>query len=122
MGAAEMIVLEELAERRGQCTLLANVLMMTQRMLELAQAGDWAQVADMEQSRRAQLQECFQTPVAEAHSELFAEALAAMLHLNEELMALLEDAKLAVAERQLGQAKTRRGLGHYLDIEPLGDN
>lgn len=111
-----MTDLVDLAERRGQCTLLANVLLLTKQMLSLAQNSDWDAVANMEQERRALLHDCFAAPVAVEHSEIFAEALAAMLHMNEELMSLLEDAKEEARERQLGQVRTRKGVGHYLDV------
>ena len=87
MGSSQMRTAEALIERRGQCTILANVLMLTQNMVYVARDGDWDAVAEMESDRRALLHECFAKPVPEEHSELFAEALAAMLHLNEELLA-----------------------------------
>ncbi len=111
---------QALIERRGQCTLLANVLLMTQNMLNAAREGNWDAVAVMETDRRDILHDCFETPVPPEHSELFSEALAAMLHLNEELIAEVESAKADVAAQQLGQVRTRKGIGHYLDVEPLG--
>lgn len=120
MGSAQMRTAEALIERRGQCTILANVLMLTQNMVYVARDGDWDAVAEMESDRRALLHECFAKPVPEEHSELFAEALAAMLHLNEELLAEVEQAKAEAAERQLGQVRTRKGINQYLDNDPLG--
>lgn len=111
---------ESLVARKGQCTLLANVLLMTQKMLELAGQGDWNAVADLESDRRELLHQCFETPVPQEHSEIFSEALAAMLHLNEELMALLEDARSKVAAERTHQIHTRRAIGHYLEVEPRG--
>jgi len=110
---------QALIERKGQCTLLANVLLLTQNMLRSAREGEWDAVTALENDRRELLHECFATAVPEEHSELFSEALAAMLHLNEELIAEVEQAKADVAERQLGQARTRQGITHYLDVEPL---
>jgi len=112
---------QALIERKGQCTLLANVLLLTQTMLRTASEGDWDTVAALENERRDLLAECFASAVPPEHSELFSEALAAMLHLNEELIAEVEKAKADVASRQLGQARTRQGLAHYLDVEPLGE-
>ena len=120
MTASQMRTAEALIERRGQCTLLANVLLLTQNMLRTAEAGDWDAVTDMEADRRSLLKDCFSDAVLPEHSEIFAEALAAMLHLNEELMAALEKAKADAAERQISQIQTRKGIGHYLDVEPLG--
>ena len=117
MGFAQRKTAQALAEHRGQCTLLANVLLMTQEMVALAESGVWDAVAGMEGDRRAQLQGCFAAPVPPEHSEIFAEALAAMLHLNEELMSLLEQAKTNIADRHSQQVETRRGITQYLDIE-----
>lgn len=110
---------EALIERRGQCTLLANVLLITQNMLRSAREGGWDAVAEMETDRRELLNDCFATAISPEQSELFSEALAAMLHLNEELIAEVEKAKIEAADRQLSQARTRKGISHYLDIEPL---
>lgn len=111
---------EALMERRGQCTLLANVLLTTQKMLQLAREGDWDTIVGLEAERRDLLGHCFENAVPPEHSELFAEALAAMLHLNEELLSELDQAKAQVGEQRAGLAQGRRGVGHYLDIEPLG--
>lgn len=121
MGVAVMEpqAITDLAERRGQCTLLANVLMMTKQMLDIARGDDWHQVASMESERRELLNECFATAVSPEHSEIFSEALAAMLHLNEELVALLDTAKAEAAARHSGQVNTRRQINQYLDVDPV---
>ena len=40
-----------------------------------------------------------------------------MLHMNEELIALLETAKKAVAVKRTNQRFTRNSVGRYIDIE-----
>ncbi len=117
VAALEANTFDDLAGRRGQCTLLANVLVMTQQMLEIAQSDDWQQVAGMEAERRELLNECFATAVSPEHSEIFSEALAAMLHLNEELVALLDAAKAEAAVRHSGQVDAHKKINHYLDVE-----
>jgi hypothetical protein len=108
---------DALVERQGQCVLLANVLTMTQFMLERARKDEWDTVADLEGERRELLNECFATAVAPEHSEIFSEALAAMLHLNEELVSLLDAAKAEAAAKHAGQVTTHRQLNQYLDVE-----
>ena len=108
---------DALVERQGQCVLLANVLTMTQFMLERARKEEWDTVADLEGERRELLNECFATAVAPEHSEIFSEALAAMLHLNEELVSLLDAAKAEAAAKHAGQVTTHRQLNQYLDVE-----
>ena len=101
----------------GRAGLLANILVMTEEMLESARNDQWDDVTEMEERRRQALSECFGAPIPEEHSELFTEALAAMLHMNEELISLLENAKAEVAIKRTDQARTSKSLGHYLDIE-----
>ena len=62
--------------------------MMTEDMVEAARNNKWDRVTAMEESRRNALAECFHSPIPEDYTELFSEALAAMLHLNEELIAV----------------------------------
>ena len=101
----------------GRAGSLANILVMTEEMLESARNDQWDDVTEMEERRRQALSECFGAPIPEEHSELFTEALAAMLHMNEELISLLENAKAEVAIKRTDQARTSKSLGHYLDIE-----
>lgn len=76
-----------------QAKLLARTLELTQEMLLRAQQGDWQKVADLEIARRRELELCFSIAITEAKGELVAEALAVLLHLNEELLSLLMSAR-----------------------------
>lgn len=101
----------------GQCRRLADVLTATRSMLEHASAGDWDEVAELERVRRDDLEACFREAVAPEHNELVSEALAVMLHLNEELMGLLGSARDAVLEQGAQQARTRSAVGSYKTIQ-----
>ena len=101
----------------GRAGSLANILVMTEEMLESARNDRWDDVIAMEERRRQALSKCISDPIPEEHADLFTEALAAMLHMNEELIALLENAKAEVAIKRTDQARTSKSLGHYLDIE-----
>ena len=109
--------LEALLARHGQCALLANVLTRTSRMLVAAQSGDWALVTAMENKRSQLVKQCFSEPVSEENRALFSEALAIMLHMNEELVALLEAAKANAAARHKGDREAHEAIGHYLDAK-----
>ena len=85
--------------------------------LSAAQADDWSRVATLEAGRRERLSLCFSKPVQPANSELFAEALAVMLHMNEELMQLLQSAREAAAVQNSDQMRTQKSIKHYLDID-----
>lgn len=99
-----------------QCRRLARVLLQTQEMLELARAGDWETVAQRERARREELRQCFEEPPPAAHGELVAEALAALLHLNEELMACLAEARETVLRQGARQARTRSAIAEYRGV------
>lgn len=102
---------------RQQGAALAEVVLMTEEMLTCAKSNAWDAVTELEEKRRIALATCFSTPVPIGQSELFSEALAAMLHMNEELISLLEVAKQDVAVKRTDQRHTKRSLGHYLDVE-----
>lgn len=109
--------LEALLARRGQCALLANVLTRTSRMLEAARSDDWPLVTAMENKRSQLVKQCFSEPVGAENSELFSEALAIMLHMNEELVALLEAAKEDASVRRTDHQFAHEAIGHYLDTK-----
>lgn len=107
--------LEALLARRGQCALMANILTRTSRMLDVARSGDWTLVAAMENKRGQLVKQCFSEPVSAENSEIFSEALAIMLHMNEELVALLNQAKAQASVHHAGELKAHQAIGHYLD-------
>ena len=104
------------AKPQGQASMLAAVLKLTQTMLEAAREGEWVEVSEGELHRRALLEDCFSKPVDPELSEIFAEALATMLHMNEELVALLNRAKEDAAAQYRGDKRSHKSIGHYLDV------
>ena len=101
---------------RIQRERLAAVVLMTKRMLNLANAGDWDQVSDSERCRQGLLEDCFEAQVQPHNSELFSEAIAAMLHMNEELMALLAQARNEASVSLSNERKGHQAVAHYLDV------
>lgn len=114
---AMMLKTSEAVNATGQYQRLAGVLSMTRDMLDLAAAGDWDEVANLERARRDDLQQCFVQPVSAEHGELVSEALAVMLHLNEELMSLLSGARDAVLEQGVEQLRTRSAVDQYQRVQ-----
>ena len=112
---AELI--ERLWHQSGQCFELAHVLLATDEMLKAAQNGNWDRVSELESSRRNRLGRCLAKPVLAANSQIFSEALAIMLHMNEELVALLEAAKANAVVRHKGDRGAHEAIGHYLDAK-----
>ena len=105
------------ADEAGPAPLLAQVVLMTEDMLALAREDAWDAVTKLETQRAEALANCFASPVPPNHIEIFSQALAAMLHMNEEMISLLEAAKENVAVKRTDQSYRKRSLGHYLDIE-----
>ena len=105
------------ADNRTQASVLASVVLLTEKMLCSARDDEWEAVTKYEQERREALASCFATSVPIEQSELFSEALAAMLHMNEEMISLLEAAKENVAIKRSDQRYVKRSVAHYLDVE-----
>ena len=108
---------QSVADPAGAASGLAKVLLMTENMLSLARDDSWDAVTVLEEQRREALATCFASPIPPSQSEVFSEALAAMLHMNEEMIGLLEAARENVAIKRTDQSHKKRSLGHYLDIE-----
>ena len=102
---------------KDSASLLADVVILSEEMLSFARENNWDVVTSYETKRRELLRECFSQPVPDAQSELFSQALAAMLHMNEELIELLEAAKSNVAIKRTDVQYKMKSLSHYLDVQ-----
>ncbi len=107
----------ELIAQVQQCASLARVLNCTQEMLSLAEANQWEKVAELELKRRDELNTCFARPVPVQDAELMAEAVAALLHLNEELMARLAKARTRSMEEGIAFSRGRNAMGQYNAVQ-----
>lgn len=96
-----------------QTRLLATVINTTRTMLELAGQEQWDAVADLEKLRREDLVRCFEIPVSGEQGELLAEALAVLLHLNEELMSKLSLARDELALEGKQESRQINAAGEY---------
>ena len=104
----------------AQCQRLASVLTLTKQMLVHADNGEWEQVAEQELGRRDDLAACFSDMSPSADAELIAEAMAALLHLNEELMSKLKVARLAVIEQGREYKRNRNAMTSYQAVDAAG--
>ena len=100
----------------SQTRLLATVIKTTRNMLVLADQEAWDAVADLEVLRREDLKRCFEIPVQEDKCELVAEALAVLLHLNEELASRLLSAREQTREASRDTAKGRDAVSEYREM------
>jgi len=102
-----------------QCRRLAQVLTLTKQMLSLAEEGEWEQVAEHELERREDLAMCFSDTNPAADAELIAEAMAALLHLNEELMSRLKVARTEVMEQGREFTRQRSAANSYREVKAV---
>tara|TARA_B100000035_G_C21022472_1_gene564654 strand:- start:1407 stop:1751 length:345 start_codon:yes stop_codon:yes gene_type:complete len=100
----------------SQTRLLATVIKTTRNMVGLADQQAWDAVADLEMLRREDLKRCFEMPLQEDKGELVAEALAVLLHLNEELASKLLRAREQAREASRGTAKGRDAVSEYREM------
>lgn len=107
---------QPVASQAEQCRRLAHVLTLTKEMLSLADAGDWEAVATKEVERRDDLALCFSEATQAADSILIAEAVAALLHLNEELMEKLRVARTHVMEQGRQLSRQQSGANSYREV------
>ena len=101
----------------SQTKLLAEVVKLTEDMLSFARTDDWDEVAELELTRRDALGRCFDRPILDHDSALIAEALAVILHLNEELVSVLTIAREQSLEESLFYKKGRVAATHYSDVD-----
>lgn len=71
---------------------LANLLRSTEEILNHAQNGNWEFVEELEKARKNDLLACFSENYID-ESPRIAEALASLIYMNEEIMALVVHAK-----------------------------
>jgi len=108
---------QPLSDQARQCRRLANVLTLTKQMLVHADKGEWENVTELELERRDDLSTCFAESTSIADSVLIAEAIAALLHLNEELMAKLKTAREVVMAQGIEYSRNLSAVGNYKAIE-----
>ena len=99
-----------------QTRLLADVIKQTREMLASARSEQWNTVAEMEIVRRETLRHCFEIPMFEQGNELIAEALAVILHLNEELVSELATARGKTLEANLSNKKCLAAVSEYHNV------
>ena len=101
----------------SQTRLLASVIKTTRNMLALAHEQAWDAVADLEVLRREDLKRCFEMPLQEDKGELIAEALAVLLHLNEELAGRLLVARDQSLNATKSVARNRDAVCEYRETD-----
>jgi len=103
----------EIEDQVSQLQLLAESIQLTRDMLDNARDGNWSSVSDLELLRRDVLKRCFDSTVTADNSEVVAEALAVILHLNEELVSLLKRARQASSDASRVSMKRRSAVDSY---------
>lgn len=96
---------------------LARLLRYSEEMLVCAQLGDWETVEAMERERRPELEDCFARALDSSDSAVIMEAVATLMHLNEQLVKLVRQAREAVVARQGSLKRGRSAAGIYRRVD-----
>ncbi len=96
-------------QRRFQ---LARLITLSEEMLEHAKAGSWLEVEDMEIIRRVELEECCAMQ-HELPSLLIAQALAAIIHINEQMVTIVRQARDQVSKNHSREVEAMQGVRAY---------
>lgn len=104
--------LQEIHQRRRRLQL-ARLLQITEQMLEHAKEGEWAALEELEDVRNAELIECFEMQ-HEQPSLLIAEALGALLTMNDQIINMVEDARQQVAAAHNREFRQKASASMYV--------
>ena len=91
---------------------LARLITLSEEMLEHARAGSWNEVEEMEIVRRVELAECFAMQ-HEQPSLLIAQALATLIHINEQLVLAVRHARDQVSRDHSRETASMQGIRAY---------
>lgn len=105
----------DVGDQITQCQHLARALVLSKEMLACARREEWQEVSRLEVARKDDLQACFSRPLESGDSPVVAEAVAALLHLNEEIAALVEQARQQLAGQNRELTRGRAAVGSYLN-------
>lgn len=107
---------KELHDRRRRFQL-ARLITLSEEMLEHARDGGWEQVEALELQRRVELEECFALQ-NEHPSLLIAQALATLIHINDQMVSLVRQARdLVSTEHTLGYRSHQAAMTYQLGKE-----
>ncbi|MCB1843407.1 MAG: flagellar protein FliT [Halioglobus sp.] len=106
-----------LSDQVRHCKRLAQALKLTEQMLAHAEKDEWQRVTELEVERRDDLVACFSREIPPADTELVAQAMAALLHLNEELMSRLKLARSAAMAQGRELSNKRQAVNSYRAVE-----
>lgn len=115
-GLPDLAAKHEIHQRR-QRVQLARLLQITEKMLECAQEGDWATVEELEALRKTELDACYDLQQQQP-SLLIAEALATLLYLNDQIVALVKVARSRLVANHNNAMRNKAVIDLYQDDLP----
>ena len=98
---------------------LVRLLRLSEKMVECATEKDWDQLDALEHRRRVDMEECFSGKPEEGESPLIAEAISALIHLNEQLVSLVAQARSEVVSEGSQQRAAKSAVNSYLQADSL---
>lgn len=115
-GQPDLAARHEIHQRR-QRVQLARLLQITEKMLEYAQQGDWVCVEELEALRKTELDACYDLQQQQP-SLLIAEALATLLYLNDQIVALVKLARTRLVATHNTHMRNKAVIDLYQDDQP----
>lgn len=107
---------KQLHEQRRRFQL-ARLITLSEDMLECARSADWDKVEELEVLRRVELEECF-TLQTEHPSLLISQALAALIHINDQIVVVVREARDCVtAAYQRDHSGQRAAQAYQFGLE-----
>ena len=101
----------------GRRIKLVSLLRLSEKMVECAQQKDWDSLDRLESRRRVELEDCFSGKTEERESPLIAEAIATLVHLNEQLVNLVSKARTQAMAESSQYNTTKTAVNTYLSAE-----
>lgn len=95
---------------------LADLLRGTEAMLARAKQGDWKTVEKMERERKADLVNFFRRNDQE-NSALLSDVITTLIALNDQIAALVQEAKEHTGEEHQTLLHGKRVAGDYLQVQ-----
>jgi hypothetical protein len=95
----------------------SKVLRLTQRMLEMAEQGEWDALGQLEQERSRSLESLFQHPQIPDALHTIAHALQQVVELDRQCIALGQQARDAMAAELKLQSQAQHAVRTYLDCQ-----
>jgi hypothetical protein len=100
-------------EMNARATMLADIKMLSEAMLDDARAGQWDRLPQNESERQRMVWSFFAEPLGPFEAELHAEGLSRILEISQELTRLASEQRSALADEMDQLRRGRSAAAAY---------